>query len=289
MGARHERDAHAASAPTGRRLEDIDLSGSDIERLELRNAQLRRVRLNGSRLRSVDLRGVEVRAALLDDTRLIGLEMRNVEITAELDNVTVNGVDIGPLVEAELDRRHPDRRHMRPDDADGFRHAWSILERFWTDTTDHARRLDADLLHEQVDGEWSFIETLRHLKIAIAAWVDRMILGEPTPWHPLDLPWDEAPGWPDIPWDRTARPTLDQVLAVRSSRHASVRSVLDDLTDERLAATVSMSEPGWPTFDSFPLRECLTIIVNEHWEHRLYAARDLTRLDQSDPSRSPVI
>jgi hypothetical protein len=31
-------------------------------------------------------------------------------------NVTINGVDIGPLVEAELDRRRPDRVKMRPED-----------------------------------------------------------------------------------------------------------------------------------------------------------------------------
>jgi hypothetical protein len=58
-----------------------------------------------------------------------GVEMANVEIHGELVNVTVNGVDIGPLVEAELDRRYPDRAKMRPDTPAGFARAWAIIER----------------------------------------------------------------------------------------------------------------------------------------------------------------
>jgi hypothetical protein len=35
--------------------------------------------------------------------------------------VTINGVDVGSLVNAELDRRYPDRAKMRPTDPAGFR------------------------------------------------------------------------------------------------------------------------------------------------------------------------
>jgi len=73
-------------------------------------------------------------------------------------------------VEAELNRRYPDRAKMRPDDADGYREAWAALERLWPQTVARARRLDPDLLHERVDGEYSFIETLRHLVFATDAW-----------------------------------------------------------------------------------------------------------------------
>jgi len=44
-----------------------------------------------------------------------------------------------------------------------------------------------ELLHERVDDEWSFVETLRHLVFATDAWVRRAILGQPSPWDPLDL------------------------------------------------------------------------------------------------------
>jgi hypothetical protein len=138
--------------------------------------------------------------------------------------------------------------------------------------------LPAAALHRNVDDEWSFIQTLRHLNFASAAWVDRMVLGNASPWHPLDLPWDEAPGWDGIPWDRGARPSLDVVLTVRRERQATVRHVLESVTDEQLAADMTRTEPGWPRIENFPVKECLRIVLTEEWQHRLYAERDLNAL-----------
>jgi hypothetical protein len=242
---------------------------------DLSGARFERVNLTGAQMRRINMTGVEMRGALVKDARLIGLELWNVEITGELLNVTVNGVDIGPLVEAELNRRMPDRAKMRPTDAAGFCEAWDILERRWDGIVAHARTLPTGAVHRRVGGEWSFIETLRHLGFATAAWVGRMILGNPSPWHPLDLPWDEAPGWDGIPWDREVQPDLDGVLALRRERQAMVRDVVESLTDEQLASTVTCLEPGWPQLADFPLRECLLIILNEEWEHAGFAARDL--------------
>jgi hypothetical protein len=264
---------------------DQDLTGARFERVDLRGASFRRVRLADARLRSVDLTGADIRAAFLHRTRMRGVELQDVEITGELQNVLVNGVDIAPLVEAELDRRDPERAKMRPKDSDGFREAWAILERRWTETVERARELPEAALHREVGDEWSFIQTLRHLNFASAAWVGRMVLGNPAPWHPLDLPWDEAPGWEGIPGDRDARPSLDEVLAVRADRQAMVREVLRTLTDERLAATVTRTEPGWPQERDFPVEECLRIVLNEEWEHRNYAERDLAALQTETPDR----
>src|SRR5262245_10185958 len=162
-----------------------DLSGSRFERVNLRD----------STMHGVDLSGADIKSARLQGVRMRGVELRDVEISGELVNVVVNGVDIAPLVESELNRRTPERAKMHPETADGYREAWAILGRLWAVTLETARTLPADELHARVGDEWSFIETLRHLNFASAAWVGRMILGEPSPWHPLDLPWDEAPGW----------------------------------------------------------------------------------------------
>ncbi len=244
--------------------------GHDIEGLDLRGASLRQVDLSDARLRAIGLHRVRIR----------GGELVNVDISAELRNVVVNGVDIAPLVEAELDRRDPERAKMRPVDPAGFQDAWQILERRWATTVARARTFPPASLHTGVDDEWSFIQTLRHLNFASAAWVGRMVLGSPSPWHPLDLPWDDAPGWDGIPWDRAARPTLDEVLVVRRERTAMVSGVIGSLTAERLASTVTCDEPGWPRLSDFPLYECLRIVLNEEWEHRGYAERDLTVLEK---------
>jgi hypothetical protein len=235
--------------------------------------------LTGTTLRNVVLRGADLRGGGIADCRLRGLDIWNVDIHAELQNVVINGVEIAPLIEAELDRRDPERALMRAETPDGFREAWAILERRWSETVERARTFDERQLHESVDGEWSFVQTLRHLCFASDAWVGRMVLGNSSPWHPLDLPWDEAPGWDGIPWDRDARPGLDEVLAVRRERQAMVRTVIEGLTSEQLDSTVTRTEPGWPQLENFPLKRCLRTVLNEEWEHRSYAERDLTALD----------
>jgi hypothetical protein len=136
-----------------------------------------------------------------------------------------------------------------------------------------------ELLHERVEDEWSFIETLRHLVFATDAWVKRTILLEPSPWDPLDLPHDEMRDQPSVPRDRGARPSLDEVLALRADRMATVRHVIADLTDEGLAGmTEPVTEPGYPEPGSFAVRDCLQIILNEEWEHRQYVERDFDAL-----------
>ena len=54
----------------------------------------------------------------------------------------------------------------RPTDADGFRAAWALAEAEWAQTFARARSFSAQQLHERVDGEWSFIQTQRHLVFA---------------------------------------------------------------------------------------------------------------------------
>lgn len=257
-----------------------DLAGARFERVNLRGASFTEVYLNDASLRDVDLTGLQVRGALFSRSRMRGVELSDVEISGELQNVFVNGVDVAALVDTELNRRMPERAKMRPDDPDGFREAWAILERLWAGTVAHARTLPEETLHRGVDDEWSFVQTLRHLGFAGAAWIERMVLGDPSPWHPWDLPWDEAPGWDGIPWDREVRPSLDEVLAVRRGRQAMVREVMESLTDEQLASTVTRTEPGWPQAEDFPVKQCLRIVLNEEWEHRLYADRDLSLLEK---------
>ena len=128
----------------------------------------------------------------------------------------------------------------RPTDADGFRAAWALAEAEWAQTFARARSFSAQQLHERVDGEWSFIQTQRHLVFATDAWVRRALLGDPTPWHPLDLPHDDMEDAPGVPRDYAAR-----------------------LTDEALdSLTVPVLEPGYPESEAFLVRRCLGAVVN---------------------------
>ena len=52
------------------------------------------------------------------------------------------------------------------------------------------------------------------------------------------------------------------------------------LTADSLAGdTEPVDGPGWPQSRSYPVRECLLTVLNEEWEHRLYAERDLDALE----------
>lgn len=253
-----------------------DLAGAHFEWVDLTGARFELVYLRGARFERVDLTGATVRNSLLDD----------VDISGEVGSLRLNGVDVVPLVEAELDRLHPERLKLRPVDAAGFREAWPVIERLWAETVARAEALDPLLLHERVGGEWSFIETLRHLAFATDAWVRRVILGDPSPWHPLDLPFDEMPDIDGVPRDRDVRPSLRDVLALRAERMATVSTFIGTLTDEQLTgSTDPVPEPGYPESKSFPVREALMVILNEEWWHRRFAERDLATLSELDAAR----
>jgi hypothetical protein len=70
------------------------------------------------------------------------------------------------------------------------------------------------------------------------------------------------------------------VLELRRDRMSTVRQVVDGLTGESLDRhTNPVEAPGWPAPRSYPVRECLLIILSEEWEHRRYAERDLNALE----------
>jgi hypothetical protein len=257
--------------------EFTNMRGGEFDRVEMNEARFRDVDLTGARFERVNLSGAVMR----------GMELFGATINGAIDDLTINGVDVMPLVEAELDRRHPDRAKMRPTGVAGFREAWDLVERLWDGTVDRARGMAPELLHERVDGEWSFIETLRHLVFATDSWVARAILGEPRPWDALDLPFDEMRDTEGVPRDRDARPSLEEVLALRKERMAMVRQVIGEVTDEKLnGQTEPVMEPGWPESRGYPVRECLLCILNEEWEHRRYAERDLDALESRRAARS---
>jgi uncharacterized damage-inducible protein DinB len=255
---------------------------ADSDTAEPRGPRFERADLTRARLSDVDLRDASIEHSDLSGVVMRGVEMVDVSIDGEIENFVVNGVDVAPQVEAELDRRYPERPKFRPTTAVGFHEAWDLNGRLWAATVDRARALDPELLHESVDEEWSFIQTLRHLAFASESWVGRCILGDPKPWHPLSLPWDQMQPRDGVPHDHDARPSLDEALALRHEAMAIVRRVVDGLTDEQLASrTEPLVGPGWPDEgETFTVRECLGVVLNEEWWHRRYAERDLAVLEE---------
>nr|WP_235523259.1 DinB family protein [Cellulomonas sp. Root485] len=138
--------------------------------------------------------GVNLRGARFMESDLSGIVMRGVEVVdadidapwlPDADFFRVNGVDVIPFVEAELDRRFPGRSQRRAADPDGLRDAWAVLERTWAATLDRVAAMPDGTVDVSVDGEWSFAQTLRHLVLATDTWLGKAILRLDQPFHPL--------------------------------------------------------------------------------------------------------
>lgn len=238
--------------------------------------------LRGARLVAADLRG-----AWFTDCDLTGLRIRDgwvvdVSISGFVDGLTVNGVDVTEFVNAELDRRHPERVQFRQgQDADDVRAIWGTIERLWSEATERAGMLPAAARAERVDEEWSFEETLRHLIFITDAWLSRTVLDEPMPYHPIGIPqsWYPESAAAEIGIDRASRPAYDEILAVRASRMAAVRRIVDSATDAELGRSCRRSPaPGYPEEDRSVI-ECLGVVMDEEIEHYRFAVRDLTKLE----------
>lgn len=259
-----------------------DLAGSRFEQVHLQRSTFREVHLNEAVFDEVDLTGASFTEVWFKDVTMRGTGFSGVRIQGDwFQDVVVNGIDVAALYRAELLRQNPDLARMTPDTPVGFREAWDLLEQRWAETVERARQLPPDALHESVDGEWSFVETIRHLAFATECWMHRAILGDPRPWAPLSLPWDQMPDTEGVPRDRTARPSLDEALVLRHDRQTTVREYLAKLDDDTLAAdTVAVEAPGWPEQRSYPVRECLLTLLNEEYWHRQFAIRDLAVLEE---------
>jgi len=241
-------------------------------------------RFRGARFEAEDLRG-----ARFTDCDLTGVTIRdgwlvNVSISGYVSNVTVNGVDVTDFVNAELDRRHPERVQFREGQtADDVRALWDTIERLWAQATERAGRLPAAAVDRQVNEEWSFAQTLRHLVFITDAWASRTVLAEEMPYHPLGLPqsWYPAADAAAIGIDLTAQPGYAEVLAARADRMAVMRRIVAGLTDDSLGRPCQRSPaPGYPDEERTVI-DCLAVVMDEEIEHYRFAVRDLAVLEAS--------
>src|SRR4051812_42218760 len=120
------------------RSDQSNLPGKTFERADL----------TGARFTTATFKGATFRACAFQNVVMRGVEIWDTSIDGEIKNLVINGVDVAPLVDAELDRLHPERPKFRPADLDGFREAWDLNERLWESTVAKARGLPSELLHE---------------------------------------------------------------------------------------------------------------------------------------------
>jgi hypothetical protein len=165
---------------------------------------------------------------------------------------------------------------LRATDPAGMAKGWAVVEAVWAATVAQARTIPEPLLHERVDLEWSFIETLRHLIFATDIWLSRMVRHESYPFHQWGLAGSFLRDPEGLGLVYAEDPTLDEVLVVRRERMDEVASTVASLTAEELERIcVPPSEPATHPGEPCSVRHCLHVIFEEEWEHSRYATRDL--------------
>lgn len=239
-------------------------------------------RYRGARFDVADLRGARFTDCDLTGVTISDCWLADVSISGYLSNVTVNGVDVTEFVRAELDRRHPERVQFREGrNAGDVRAMWDTIERLWAEAGRRAGRLPAAALTEQVNEEWSFAQTLRHLVFITDAWASRTVLDEERPYHPLGLPqtWYPATDAAALGIDLAAQPAYTDILAARAGRMAVMRRIVTGLTDADLGRACRRTPaPGYPD-EELTVIDCLSVVMDEEIEHYRYATRDLAILE----------
>jgi uncharacterized protein YjbI with pentapeptide repeats len=235
-----------------------DLQGATFTDVDLRGARFVRSDLSGAVMRALDAAGADIDAPWLLDGG---------------NTLYVNGVDVVPFVEAELNRRFPGRAERRTQDPEGLRAAWAVLERTWQATLERVAAMPPGTVDISVGGEWTFAQTLRHLVMATDTWLGRGILELDQPYHPIGQPNAEyeTDGYDPAAFSNVA-PSYAEVLEVRAAKAALVRDYLAGVTASDLAAA---RRNPWAPDQPVTVRSCLHTILNEEWEHLRYAVRDL--------------
>ncbi|TGN65461.1 DinB family protein [Nocardioides eburneiflavus] len=233
-----------------------DFEGATFVRTSFKGATLRYSDVSGVTMRSVDVDGLDI-----DSHDLF------------MGSLLVNGVDVVPLVDAELNRRFPGRELQKAQTPEGLREGWVAVQAAWAATVADT---PPELVDAHVPDEWSLAQTLRHLVLATDTWLRRGILRIEQPFHDIGQIFTGAAemGF-DTSIFRVEPPTYDEVLAVRAERQQMVTDFLATVTPELLAE--ERRDP-WG-FDWSPtVGDCVRVILEEEWAHLRYVRRDLALL-----------
>ena len=174
--------------------------------------------------------------------------------------LVIDGIVVAPPL-TEDQARAVAAHGLLAGDAPGLAVAWDRVAATWAETVERARHVGR--LDERVGGEWSFLETLRHLVFVTDVWLQREEL------HPWGIPPHFAVDQVRHEVDLTATPSLEDILVVRATRQAAVRGVIAD-------AERSLDD-GCGVGD-FTRRGALQVVIAEELFHHGFATRDLASL-----------
>jgi hypothetical protein len=234
-----------------------DFAGATFVGASFKGASLRSCDVSEVTMRSVDVGGLDIDSHDLFFGSLI-----------------VNGVDVVPFVEAELNRQFPGRELQKAQTPEGLRDGWVAVQAAWATTVTNT---PPELVDAHVEDEWSLAQTLRHLVLATDAWLRGGIMRMEQPFHEIGQIFGGAAemGF-DMSIFRADTPTFEDILTVRAERQQQVTDFLATATPELLAEE---RDNPWGGGDWHPtVGDCVRVILEEEWAHLRYVRRDLAAL-----------
>jgi hypothetical protein len=221
--------------------------------------------------------GVDLQRATFRDVDLMGARisharLADVVIDAEIDRLIINGVDVTAYIN-DRDDWFALRSQLHPTEPEKMRQGCQAFVTAWGSAIERARSLPEEQRFASLGGEWSFVETIRHLVFATDKWFTVPILG--GVFHPIGLPNSGSAdfGWPGI--DDVAAPTFEDAAAAWQERWGLLGEYLVDIEPAQLEVDVAVLENG-----ATAVHDCIGIVFEEHFQHLRYATRDLDHLGQ---------
>ena len=172
-----------------------------------------------------------------------------------------------PLTQRQAARIEP--LGLFADEPIGLLAAWDKVDAFWTATVNEANCLSSERLYTGVRGEWSFVETLRHLIFVTDVWISDAVMESASPYDPVGLPPHFVKSVTELGIDLGARPSLNEVLVLRGQRIARVRTTI------RETASSALDQPLARFGGQFTVLGAFQNVIFEEWAHHYYATRDL--------------
>jgi hypothetical protein len=209
--------------------------------------------MSGTVFHNVNLAG-----AVFDDVNLAGARICNANLSnftiedAFIKGLTVFGFRVDQLIETELDRRDPERAHLRMADCfdpDCVRAVLNHLSEVRAGFRAFLRRTDPRLLTARPDPDhWSAIEHLRHLIFAEDLYTHRWVLQTDEAWCKQGLLPDFLAGDPHYAEVGT-QPSeeVEVLLSAWGAIHAHMMAFVATATSEELRRDTSSIDFGQGT------------------------------------------
>ena len=235
---------------------------------------------------NADYSGRTFRAASFANVKMVDADLSNARLSGNINGLQINGIEVAPLIAEEMRRRYPERDKLFAADPDSLRAAFAQYMAMWERTWERARKFTEEQRQQRVDGEWSVVETIRHLVFVVDGWIRGPVLGVADPYHPMAIPPTFMDGAYDrTPMDRNAHPDFDEALAVWRERMAVVQDVIERSTQD-LDRDIEVQRPDLPPpgFQSKTLAAIWTVFGDGH-AHNRFVNRDLDAIESGEAPR----